>query len=248
METNTTPDYERGLTFEKVWASIQELRKSQAEEAERWRGEAERRREEAEQEAKLRKEEAEREAKLRKEEDERWREEAERRAEQQAKETAKWKADFDRMVRRSNKQLGELHRRFGQLAEHLVAPNIYKRFNERGYHFNMYASKGARIDDENGRARTEIDILLENGETLMAVEVKAKPAVKDVEHHIRRLEILREFRCGLNDNRKIQGAIAGAIFGTAEKKATIEAGLYVIEQSGDTMRIDVPEGFVPREW
>lgn len=28
----------------------------------------------------------------------------------------------------------------------------------------------------------------------------------------------------------------------------IEAGLFVIEQSGDTMKIDVPEGFQPREW
>jgi len=27
-----------------------------------------------------------------------------------------------------------------------------------------------------------------------------------------------------------------------------KSGLYVIEQSGDTMKIDVPEGFVPREW
>jgi len=32
------------------------------------------------------------------------------------------------------------------------------------------------------------------------------------------------------------------------KKATREAGLFAIEQSGDTMRIDAPEGFVPREW
>jgi hypothetical protein len=46
----------------------------------------------------------------------------------------------------------------------------------------------------------------------------------------------------------IKGAIAGAIFGAAEKKATMEAGLYVVEQSGDTMKIDVPEDFVPREW
>ena len=44
------------------------------------------------------------------------------------------------------------------------------------------------------------------------------------------------------------GAIAGAIFGSEEKKATIEAGLYVIEQTGDTMRINVPDGFVPRKW
>ena len=80
------------------------------------------------------------------------------------------------------------------------------------------------------------------------VDVETHPKVKDVELHIRRLEIVREFRSKINDNRKIQDAIAGAIFGLDEKKATIEAGLYVIEQSGDTMKIDVPEGFVPREW
>jgi len=72
--------------------------------------------------------------------------------------------------------------------------------------------------------------------------------VKDVEQHIKRLEILREFRGRRHDERKIQGAIAGAIFGVAEKKATLEAGLYVVEQSGDTMKIEVPPGFVPREW
>ena len=32
------------------------------------------------------------------------------------------------------------------------------------------------------------------------------------------------------------------------KQAVLEAGFYVIEQSGDTMRIDIPEGFVPKEW
>ena len=48
--------------------------------------------------------------------------------------------------------------------------------------------------------------------------------------------------------RKIQGAIAGAIFGSEEKKAVIEAGLFVIEQSGDTMKIKVPQDFVPREF
>jgi len=117
-----------------------------------------------------------------------------------------------------------------------------------GYHFGGIASGGFKIEDPQGRELTEIDLLLENGETIMAVEVKTKPAVKDVEHHIKRLEILREHRNKLNDKRKVQGAIAGAIFGTEEKKAVVEAGLYVIEQSGDTMKICVPQDFVPREW
>jgi len=89
---------------------------------------------------------------------------------------------------------------------------------------------------------------MENGETIIALEVKTKPALKDVEHHIKRLEILRDHQRGINDRRTIKGAIAGAIFGAEEKKATVEAGLYVVEQSGDAMKIDVPDGFVPREW
>ena len=59
---------------------------------------------------------------------------------------------------------------------------------------------------------------------------------------------MRENRNRFNDNRKIMGAIAGAIFGTEAKKATLEAGLYVIEQSGDTMKMDIPDGFIPGEW
>ena len=156
--------------------------------------------------------------------------------------------ETERFLKRIGRQMGDLHQRFGQLAEHLVAPNINKRFNELGYHFGSYSSGGHKIENEQGKILTEIDLLLENGETIMAVEVKVKPAEKDVEHHIKRLEILSDHRRKINDTRKVQGAIAGAIFGIEEKKATVEAGLFVIEQTGDTMKIDVPDGFVPREW
>ena len=215
METTTTPDYERGLTFEQVWASIKELRESQKE-TERF----------LEKNAELVRENLDRMAKE---------------ADERHKKTEK-------IVNRNSKQMGDLHNRFGQLAEHLVAPSIHKKFNELGYHFGEVSPGGLRIFDEDGKVKTEIDLLLQNGETIMAVEIKAKPLIKDIDSHIKRLEILRDHRRGINDKRVIKGAIAGAIFGTAEKKATLEAGLYVLEQSGDTMKIEVPEGFIPREW
>jgi hypothetical protein len=152
------------------------------------------------------------------------------------------------IVRRNGKQMGDLHRKFGNLAEHLVAPGISRRFNEMGYRFGAIAPGGQRILDANGNIRAEIDLLLENGTFIMAVEVKIDPALKDIPHHIKRLEILREHRDGLGDSRKIQGAIAGAIFDSEVKKAALDAGLFVVEQSGDTIRIDVPHGFSPREW
>ena len=151
-------------------------------------------------------------------------------------------------MKRTDKQLGGLHNSFGELAEHLVAPGIVEKFNERGHHFDGMYPKGYIISDENGKFKTEVDILLENGECMLAVEVKSRPKKKDIEHHIQRLQILREHRNKHHDQRKIQGAIAGAIFGPEIKETTLKAGMYVIEQSGDTMKIDIPDGFVPREW
>ncbi|MDR0495639.1 MAG: hypothetical protein LBG95_08455 [Treponema sp.] len=149
----------------------------------------------------------------------------------------------------TNRIIGNLSNRFGELAEYLVAPNIHKRFNELGYHFDAVAPGGYVIrDGVNGKVIAEVDILLENDKYIMAVEIKAKTHSKDIEHHVKRLEILRQYRNKHHDTRKIQGAIAGAIFGNAEKQAAIEAGFYVLEQSGDTVKMDIPEDFVPREW
>jgi predicted GTPase len=43
----------------------------------------------------------------------------------------------------------------------------------------------------------------------------------------------------------ILGAIAGAVFEDNVKDAARDAGFYVIEQSGDTMKIEIPEGWKP---
>jgi predicted AAA+ superfamily ATPase len=145
--------------------------------------------------------------------------------------------------------MGDLNNRFGELAEHLVAPGIIRRFNELGYRFGHGIAQRLKILDGTGQnVLTEIDLLLENGEYSIAVEVKSRPVLKDIAHHERRLEILREYKKRQNDPRKILGGIAGAVFPEGVKEAAIEAGLYVIEQSGDTMKISVPEGFQPREW
>jgi len=224
-----TPRSGKKPSYETVWAILQETAKEQkeaAKEHEKWKKEFDQRmRENAEQHERMKKE-----------------------SDEELKELKRLHKENERITRRNGKQLGEVHRRFGQLAEHLVAPGIAKRFNERGYHFDLVAPKGLKILDEQGKIKTEIDLLLENGEIIMVIEVKVRPITQDVEHHIRRMEILREKRSQLNDQRKVQGAIAGAIYEDDVKKAVREAGLFVIEQSGDTMKIDMPDDFVPREW
>jgi len=230
----------KGLTFEKVWLLLQETDRIIKENAERFEQEKKESAERHKEIDRIFKESAERFEREKKENAERF--------EREKKESDERHKELDRITRRNSKQMGELHRRFGQLAEHLVAPGIAKRFNELGYHFDAISPKGQTINDSRGKVKTEIDLLLENGSTIMAVEVKTRPVSQDVEHHIRRLEILRDHRRGINDLRKVLGAIAGAIYDNDVKKAVREAGLYVIEQSGDTMKIDMPDGFIPREW
>jgi hypothetical protein len=57
---------------------------------------------------------------------------------------------------------------------------------------------------------------------------------------------LRESRKSRKDERVILGAIAGAIYEDEVKDAVHDAGFFVIEQSGDTMKINMPEGWKPK--
>ena len=151
-------------------------------------------------------------------------------------------------MKETDRIIGKLGNRFGELAEHLVTPGIADKFNDFGYHFNGVAFGGYEIRDDNGMTIAEVDILLENGDCIMAVEVKAKPRIQDIKHHIKRLKILRKHRNRQNDKRKIFGAVAGAVFGNDVKKAVISEGFFILEQSGDTMKMNVPAGFMPKEF
>ena len=155
--------------------------------------------------------------------------------------------ETDRRMKETDRKLGELSNRFGELAEHLVAPNIKEKFNALGF-FLEEVSENKRISDAAGNHIAEIDILLENSDTVIAVEVKAKPKEKDVEEHIQRLEILRCRADARQDKRTFHGAIAGAIMGDAVRNHILKNGFYVIEQTGDTVKINVPKGFTPRQW
>jgi hypothetical protein len=74
----------------------------------------------------------------------------------------------------AGKWMGEPHNRFGEMAEHLAASGITRRFNEMGYHFESILPGGRRILDENGKTRAEAGLLLGNDDSIIAVEA-AKP-------------------------------------------------------------------------
>jgi hypothetical protein len=155
--------------------------------------------------------------------------------------------ETDKKFKETDRKIGELGNRFGELAEHLVAPNIKQKFNELGFSFEQM-SQNIEISDSSKKCYAEIDIMLENGDTVIVVEVKAKPLVDDVKEHVKRMEILRSRADMRQDTRKYRGAIAGAIMSKPVREFAHKTGFYVIEQTGDTVKINIPEGFKPKEW
>jgi hypothetical protein len=153
-----------------------------------------------------------------------------------------------RIIEDVGKRMGYMDNRFGELAEHLVAPGIMEKFNELGYEFTGCANNYKIKENGDPRAVAEVDILLENGGIVIGVEVKSKPKLKDVDDHIKRMEKIRLHADKKQDKRKYCGAIAGAVMSGNVREYILQNGFFVIEQSGDTMKISVPDGFVPREF
>jgi len=174
---------------------------------------------------------------------------------QQMKETDKrWEKHekslnkLEKVINENGRQIGGLHNSFGEFAEHLIGPNINKRFNELGYHFDTMSEGSFKILDDNQNVKAEVDVLLNNDEFTIAVEIKSRPVLDDIKHHMKRLEIIKKQWIKDKNHRKIHGAIAAAVFPLKVKEAAIKEGLYVLELYGDKMRIAMPEGFKPKEW
>jgi hypothetical protein len=155
--------------------------------------------------------------------------------------------ETDCKFRETDRKISKLGGRIGDLVEELIVPNILEKFNRLGYVFGKVAPN-VRYSDPQGRIFAEVDILLENGDTVLAAEVKTSLTDNDVRDHVTRMEKLRRYADEHQDGRKLLGAVAGAIAPEEVKAFAIKNGFFVLEQSGDTVRISVPEDFTSREW
>jgi DNA-binding ferritin-like protein len=163
------------------------------------------------------------------------------------KETDRQFKETDRKFKETDRKISRLGDRLGELIEHLMAAHIVEKFNRLGYAFGR-ANPNARFFNPRNELVAEVDILLENGDVALAVEVKSKLTADDIAYHVGRMERLRRYADEHGDRRRRLGAVAGAIMSEGVKPFALKNGFYVIEQSGDTATIAVPEGFVPKEW
>jgi hypothetical protein len=231
-------DYPKGLTFEKVWASIQELGKKYDAYFERI---AEERIKDAEERIK------ESEKRIKESEESRKDHEA---AIERLKKLEKFVEKTSRSLDDTNKKVGHLDLRFGELIEHLIAAGIADRFREVGYCFDDVTHPFGFKFKQDGVVIAQADILLENQDTIMIVEVKSKPDDRDVQNFMTKIYAVRRYyeQDPTAKNKRLIGALAGAIFPKHVKLLAVKSGFFAVTQRGDTVKIDVPKGFEPRKF
>jgi hypothetical protein len=94
-------------------------------------------------------------------------------------------------------------------------------------------------DRQISRLGSRIGQLIEHFAASNLLE-KFEELKNDVMEHQDRMKIVREYADKRNDKRKYLAAIAGAtVEGTAREYA-LASGIYVIEQTGDTVRVKEP--------
>ena len=153
-------------------------------------------------------------------------------------------ADFEKM----RQELGRHGASHGEFVEALFT-NLSEKFNEIGYHFPKEARGTIIFRNEKNKVVAEVDRLLENGDTILAVEVKAKLKKDHVDEHIKRLGILSEHIKKRNDNRRVLGAVAGGVLNDRILDHAHSNGLYALVLNGESVSIaDIPKNFVAKEW
>ncbi len=216
------------MTFEEMMKGFEEVRKDFVEIKEAFR-EANRR---IEQEHKERKEKEEKDRQERKEKEEK--------KAQEAKEYEARMQRSERIAEQANMAVSKLSSKWGDFVEGMVLPATERLFEEKGIEVEHVSQRvKSRSKD------MEIDIMAVNGDFVIAIEVKSTLGVNDVKDHIKRLKnfklVFKEY-----ENRKIIGAVAGIVIEEGVDKFAYNNGLFVIGQSGDSVKFLNDNEFVPR--
>jgi len=216
-------------SFEDVWRMFQETDR-QMKETDRRMQETDRRMQETERQMKERAAENERQMKERAAENER-----------QMKERA---AENDLMLKNLSKRLGDIGNRLGEFVEHMVSPAVVRLFQARGI---VVHEVHPGVEAKRGGEAIEIDLLVVNDGTLVAVECKSKLTQEYVDQHLNRMEKLKRL-LPLYKNHQALGAVAAMVMSDAVRDYALAHGLYVLRQSGDSIEISNPEGFTAAVW
>jgi hypothetical protein len=153
---------------------------------------------------------------------------------------AKTLDDLAKKVDRVTGNVGGLNRSIGEIIQIVVIPGVMGKMNALGHNFTMASIEKEYYKLDGKSSLLEVDLLLENGQEVMAIEVKTSVTENKVERHLNRLKILRrnESNTGIV-GKTMYGGIAGLHFSDDARKLAIENGMYLIEIDEDEEKVSV---------
>ena len=170
--------------------------------------------------------------------------ETDKRIERLSQETDKKIGRMSLKVEEVSKTVAALTGKWGRFVEGLIAPGTISMFKERGIGVEKVYQ---RVKAHKDGREIEIDILAINKEYAILIEAKSSLGISDVDEHIERLKAFKVFFPEYSD-RKVVGAVAGITIEEEADKYAYRHGLFVIGQSGETVRILNDKKFRPKVW
>jgi paraquat-inducible protein B len=156
---------------------------------------------------------------------------------------------LEKTVEKVSKNVGGLNRSMGELIETLIAAHLWEKFAEYNYNLDR-AYQRINIYDDKKQVITDIDILLADTEWVMAVEVKREADdIRDVDHHIKRMSLIRKYPPAEAVGKKLLGAIAAGVVSADIRQYAYQNGFFVLELTGESVAlIPPPSHFSPKIW
>jgi hypothetical protein len=152
--------------------------------------------------------------------------------------------DTDRKFQETARLVSDLGGQWGLFIENQVAPACERVFSERGIPVQMVSQ---RVKKRRGGDTLEIDVLVVNAGHVVVVEVKASLSVEAVREF---LDDLRQFRGFFPEyaDWQVHGAVAGLRIEDGADRYAYRQGLFVLAQTGDTVKILNDAKFQPKAW
>jgi hypothetical protein len=157
-------------------------------------------------------------------------------------------AELDARLDKLSENVGGLNRSMGALIETLMTSRLWVKFNKYGHHLVRAYSRVQLFNDKNEEL-SDIDILLSNTDECMAVEVKREADEGDIDHHLKRMQLIEKYPPAEAKGKKVYSAIAGAVVPPAVRDYAWSKGMYVLEMNGEQVSLlTPPEGFTEKAW
>ena len=160
------------------------------------------------------------------------------------KETDKKIAEVSKTAKLAFDSVTALTGKWGRFVEGLIAPGTISMFKERGIEVEKVYQ---RVKAHKDGKEIEIDILAINKEYAVLIEAKSTLGIEDVNEHIERLKAFKKFFPEYS-NRKVIGAVAGIVIEEGADRFAYRQGLFVIGQTGETVKILNDKTFKPKIW